>query len=136
MKFSITKQPNHQFIGMRIIAPQEIIFLPGFMCQLIVEILEKLNVSTKKTILLKILYCNQVHYEDITAYANGALLRCPGLFQGEAIVMLEAKSKSIIFAIMALKPSLDLLLMTFKQLCQKKFSQCIFSYFTQQKFYT
>lgn len=47
MKFSIAQTPFHQFIGLRVIAPQDVLFLPGFVCQLIVQILEKLNISSK-----------------------------------------------------------------------------------------
>lgn len=43
-KFSITKQA-HQFLGVRVKAPQDMVFLPGLMCQLIVQILRNMNVS-------------------------------------------------------------------------------------------
>lgn len=43
--FSIEADPRFQYSGIRANAPFDTIFLPGFLCQLIVEILSLLNVS-------------------------------------------------------------------------------------------
>lgn len=56
---------------------------------------------------------------------NGINFRCPGMFKGEAIVMVERDHHAIVFAIMALKPDLTTFLSTFKQLCEESFTQYI-----------
>lgn len=45
-------------------------------------------------------------------------------------MQLEARSRSILFVMMAMKPDIELFLMVFNQLCQKNFSQCIHSIIT------
>lgn len=42
-KFTILDQ-GYEFLGLHFAAPSDTIFLPGFMCQLFVEVLSELNV--------------------------------------------------------------------------------------------
>lgn len=77
--------------------------------------------------LAKILFDTiNVYQEDVTVHANGIVVRCPGLFQGEAILMLEDGSRSMLFVMMALKPESEIFFVIFNQLCEKSFPQCIY----------
>lgn len=58
---------------------------------------------------------------------NGIAIRCPGLFEGEAIILLDPTHRYISFIMLALKPDVEVLLEAYHQLCQKSFNQCIFS---------
>ncbi len=55
-------------------------------------------------------------------------MQCPGLFEGELIVTLDEKNKTIVFAMLAAKPDLEMLNQVFIDLCQKSFPQCIMFY--------
>lgn len=57
--------------------------------------------------------------------ANGVVVRCPGLFDGEAIIQVDEKNRFFLFSIMATKPTLDTFLDTFHELCQESYRQCI-----------
>lgn len=76
-----------------------------------------------------------VYRKDVIVNANGTIVRCPGLFQGEAIVMLEANSRSILFVMMALKPSIEFFQTIFYHLCQQSFLQCILYYLRKTRGY-
>lgn len=122
-------------MGVRVKAPLDTIFLPGFMCQLTVQILGKLNVSTL-ILICRIFQSNIIRLlvlwaflEDVVVYANGIVIRCPGLFQGEGIVILEERARSIVFVLMALKPDIELFLAIFNQICERSFPQCIIMIF-------
>lgn len=70
----------------------------------------------------------QVYKEDIVVVrANGIVVRCPGLFQGEVIILVNESHKSIVVALMALKGDVDIFKKCFTELCQNKFIQCIFN---------
>lgn len=56
---------------------------------------------------------------------NGAVISCPGLFEGELIVMLEPSSKSILFVMNASDPDVEYCSSSFNVLTAKDFTQCI-----------
>lgn len=112
-------------------APSNKIFVPGFLCQLEVAIMSKLNVSfllqkkKRKKQEISSDFC-YVYQEDIVnVYQNGIVARCPGLFQGEVLVMLEDNKASLIFVMMVTIPDLECLVGVFQSLVQRNFPQCI-----------
>jgi hypothetical protein len=71
-----------------------------------------------------------IYREDITqVFYNGIIFKCPGLFQGEAIIILEKDAKSIIIAIMALYPDLEYFTSVFEKLTETSFQQCVLVYY-------
>ncbi len=113
-------------VGVRIVAPNNRIFVPGFLCQLHVAIMSKLNVSLLKIFLFFSFDFKHVFREDIVnVYQNGIVVRCPGLFQGEVLVMLENNKRSLLFVMMVTNPDLGFLLDIFQSLVQRNFPQCI-----------
>lgn len=56
--------------------------------------------------------------------ANGAIIRCPGLFDGEMIVMVESSSRAIVVAMNATDPNTWHAVSVFNKLVQKNFAQC------------
>ncbi len=66
-----------------------------------------------------------MYREDIVnVYQNGIAVKCPGLFQGEVLVMIEDNKKSLIFAMLATSPDLECMLGAYRSLVQS-FPQCI-----------
>lgn len=64
--------------------------------------------------------------EDIACvHANGIAIRCPGLFDGEAIIQVDEKRKLIVIVVMATNPDLELLISCFGELVQNSFPQYI-----------
>lgn len=59
------------------------------------------------------------------AQCNGIIVRCPGFFEGEAIVAVNSSHKVITVALMATNPELQLFTSAFYNLCDRSFSQCI-----------
>jgi hypothetical protein len=68
----------------------------------------------------------QTYKDDIVkVFQNGAVIKCPGLFQGEIIVKFENVRKLIIFAMIAPNPDLEYVTTVFKALISCSFQQCI-----------
>jgi len=110
LKFLMKPNVTLQYTGIRITAPKQTIFIPGFFCQLMVGILRKFNIFKE---------------DLVNVYQNGAVIRCPGLFQGEMIVMIESSKKSIMFVMMAPDPDLEYAVSVFHHLVQSNFTQYI-----------
>jgi hypothetical protein len=73
-----------------------------------------------------LLKLNQTYKDDIVkVFQNGAVIKCPGLFEGEIIVEFENAKKSIIFAMIAPNPDLEYVTTVFKALISRSFPQCI-----------
>ena len=111
-------------------SPHDCIFLPGFFCQLIIEVLSRLNVSIlgwfNNTIQSSLDLSKKIYRGDIKLVrANGIVVRCPGLFKGELIMILDNSQKSIFIAMMASKPDIEVISLAFKKLCNESFVQCI-----------
>jgi len=67
----------------------------------------------------------QVYRDEIQMVcANGAIIRCPGLFDGEMIVMVESSSRAIVVAMNATDPNTWHAVSVFNKLVQKNFAQC------------
>lgn len=67
-----------------------------------------------------------MYKEDIaTVYENGAIIRCPGLFAGEILVMVEQSRTSIVIAMLASDPDIEYAVSVFRDLIQDNFPQCI-----------
>lgn len=54
-KFTILSKPHDEFCGVQIAAPQQLIFIPGFVCQFFVEVLASLNVCATLFLVLSYL---------------------------------------------------------------------------------
>eukprot|EP00026_Physarum_polycephalum_P000718 Phypoly_transcript_00719.p1 GENE.Phypoly_transcript_00719~~Phypoly_transcript_00719.p1 ORF type:complete len:498 (-),score=49.29 Phypoly_transcript_00719:858-2351(-) len=97
-----------QVAGVRLLAPHGMVFVRGFLCQFLIAIFTELN----------------IYYDDIqTVCANGAVIKCPGLFDGELIVTIEPSDKSLIIAMNASDPDTEHIVQIFSELIQQKFSQ-------------
>jgi hypothetical protein len=71
-------------------------------------------------------YFTQIYKDDVKAvFENGAIVHCPGLFEGELVVMTELSRKSIVIAMNAAHPETEYIETVFTELIQKDFSQCI-----------
>lgn len=57
--------------------------------------------------------------------ANGIVIRCPGLFQGETIITLDQTRKSLIIAMMSTLETVESFSSCFRELCKSRFTQCI-----------
>lgn len=74
----------------------------------------------------------QIYQEDIiTVCANGAIVRCPGLFNGEMIVMVEHSHQSIIIAMNVAQIDIEDAVSTFRRLIAH-YPQCIFTFYLLQ----
>jgi hypothetical protein len=72
------------------------------------------------------LMLNKIYKGDIqTVCENGAIVHCPGLFEGELIVMTELSRRSIIIAMNAAYPETEYAVSVLTEFIQKEFSQCI-----------
>lgn len=60
-------------------------------------------------------------------HENGAIIRCPGLFAGEIIVMVEDSRKSIVIAMLASSPDTEYVISVIQELIQGHFPQYILS---------
>jgi hypothetical protein len=68
----------------------------------------------------------KIYRDDIKLLCeNGAVIHCPGLFEGELLVLLAHSRKSIIIAMNASDPDTEYAVSAFHNLIQKDFSQCI-----------
>lgn len=68
----------------------------------------------------------QIYREDIKHIVqNGMVIRCLGLFQGEAIVMIDDNAHSITFSTLASNPNLEVIAAAFRALNEREFPQCI-----------
>lgn len=72
-------------------------------------------------------YSTHSSLEDVVVHANGIVVCCPGLFDGQVIMLLEDGSKSIVFVMMASKPDSDLFITILTHLCKTSFPQCIYN---------
>lgn len=123
------QQSHHGYVGLQIDTPSDIMFLPGFMCQLFVSFLSKLNVCAL-IYFFSFIYNHQSYQEEIsTIKSNRIIFRCPGLFNGEVIVMVDASNKIITMVLMATKPNVEWFISIFQKLCQMSFNQCILLFF-------
>lgn len=114
---------QYALLGIRFHSPKGTVYTPGFFCQLIVSLFETMNVS-KFSIPLLFIDKLQIFKEDILLVCeNGAIIRCPGLFEGELIVMVEHTRRSIVVAMNATYPDLDDTTSAFRRLIQDKFPQ-------------
>eukprot|EP00026_Physarum_polycephalum_P000711 Phypoly_transcript_00712.p1 GENE.Phypoly_transcript_00712~~Phypoly_transcript_00712.p1 ORF type:complete len:920 (-),score=65.02 Phypoly_transcript_00712:1306-4065(-) len=97
--------------GIRITVPRkDMIFVPGFYCQLAVKILSRLN----------------IYQEDIiTVCQNGMLIQCAGLFHGQLIVMIDLTNQHLVFAMMASRPDYEYITSVFNELLQMSYPQYI-----------
>lgn len=57
--------------------------------------------------------------------ANGIVFRCPGLFKGEVIIVVDETHKFIVIAMMATNATLEPIISCFRDLCKHSFPQCI-----------
>eukprot|EP00026_Physarum_polycephalum_P001439 Phypoly_transcript_01440.p1 GENE.Phypoly_transcript_01440~~Phypoly_transcript_01440.p1 ORF type:complete len:1130 (-),score=207.03 Phypoly_transcript_01440:9-3374(-) len=107
-KFHFSPGEKKSITGVRFVAPPGTIFVQGFICQLLVELFNTLN----------------VYKADIQMVCeNGAIIRCPGLFAGEMIVMTEFSHKTLIIAMNASDPDTDYAVAVFNELVQNSFAQ-------------
>lgn len=124
--FSVPPKPHDKFCGVCLTAPHGTIFLPGFVCQLFVEVLAELNVIWTIDVYHHSLIFTKIYREDaIVIRANGIVVRCPGLFKGQAIISVADSHKFILIAMMASNPDSNVFLACFHRLCQRSFEQWI-----------
>ncbi len=108
---------------------ENLVFVPGFFCQLEVQILNTL----KESLILHTLTAHEqfdiikVCKEKVTKVSqNGMIVTCPGLFTGEIIVVIATDHRSIFIILKSTSPSLDIATSVFRKLVSEQFPQCIF----------
>lgn len=123
---NVISDPEFQILGFEYKTQNDCVFVPGFFCQLLVELFKFYNVSTiffwnAKTVF----YISKIGNQDLVeVHSNGAVFTCPSLFCGQVIVTLGAGAKSISIVMIATNPDVHYLTFTFQQLVLQ-YPQCI-----------
>lgn len=121
----LPERDNRRISGVRTTSPNGTIFVPGFMCQFMVSLFNKFNLSTNYNIFEDFEIIKIYRGEFLQVCENGAIIQCPGLFEGEMIVMVEYSLKSIVVAMNATDPDTEYAMSVLRLLINDKFPQCI-----------
>jgi hypothetical protein len=72
-----------------------------------------------------LIQCHKAYRRELVCVCqNGMLIRCPGMFSGELIMMALPDSKHLVFAMMASNPNFEFITSAFHELIYQ-YSQCI-----------